>query len=151
MATVRTEWALLSAASLIGLSQGALDLAVRYANERHAFGVAIGSFQALSHPLADIAIAIEGGRRLVHKAAWHLDAGSPEGARLCMAAMLHARQTAERSSGLTIHVLGGIGLSLESDAQLYFQRAKAWSAPAGDPDRALLALADELFGPSVMS
>jgi alkylation response protein AidB-like acyl-CoA dehydrogenase len=141
------EWGVLSAAALIGLAEGALNLAVSYAKVRTAFDVPIGSFQALSHPLADAAIAIVGGRRLVHKAAWHLDHTEPAAAALTLVALRHARQTADRTSALAIHVLGGVGLSLESDAHLFFTRAKAWAALAGDPERDLLRLADVMFGP----
>jgi alkylation response protein AidB-like acyl-CoA dehydrogenase len=142
---MRREWGLLTAAALIGLAQGALDLAVRYAGQRHAFGAPIGTFQAVSHPLADAEIAVTGGRRLVHKAAWHAERERDRCDVLVSAALLHARRTADRTAALAVHVHGGIGLSLESDVHLYFSRAKLWPAPAGDPDRALTDLADALF------
>ncbi len=52
------------AAAQTGVAQGALDLALDYVKQRHAFGVPIGTFQAISHTLVDIAVGVEGSRRL---------------------------------------------------------------------------------------
>ncbi len=69
------EWRILTAASLVGLATGALDLAVAYVKERTQFGVPIGSFQAIQHGLAEIPGQIDGGRLLVDEAAWCLITG----------------------------------------------------------------------------
>ena len=147
------EWRLLTAAYLVGLAQGALELAVRYANERVAFGVPIGTFQAVAHPLADVACAVQGARRLVWKAAWLLDhepapAGFEEdGPAVAEMAWLHAWRTAELATRVGVHTQGGFGFTLESDMQLYFRRAKSAALLAGDPGTHLATLADLLFGP----
>src|SRR5262245_41219097 len=60
------------AAQLIGLAQHMLDTAVEYAKERQQFGVPIGSFQAVKHHLANVALALEFARPLVYRAAWSL-------------------------------------------------------------------------------
>lgn len=140
------EWRVLVAASLVGLAAGALDLAVQYANERHAFGVPIGTFQALSHPLADVRIAIEGARRLVWRAAWFLDHEPDLAAFPVLAAYLHACETATFAASQGIHTQGGFGFTLESDLHLYFRRAKSWCLVAGDPRAELAAVADAAFG-----
>ncbi len=141
------EWKVLTAASLVGLARGALDLAVTYANERVAFGVPIGTFQALSHPMADVLIALEGARRLVWEAAWYLE-HEPDGAGVHVAtAWLHATATANRAASIGIHTQGGFGFTLESDLHLYFRRAKTWALVAGDPSADLAVLADLAFGP----
>ena len=59
-ATAQQEWQLLIAAALVGLGDSAKDVGVQYAKDRSAFGVPIGTFQAIAHPLADVAIGIEG-------------------------------------------------------------------------------------------
>jgi alkylation response protein AidB-like acyl-CoA dehydrogenase len=139
------ECKVLVAATEIGIARGALDLAVQYAKERFAFGVPIGTFQALSHPLADVLIAIEGGRRLVHRAAWFLD-HEPGRARVeVAAAYLHACETGNRAPSVGIHTQGGFGFTLESDLHLYFRRAKSWALVHGDPQAELLAVAAERF------
>ena len=67
------EWKLLMAAALVGLADAALRRAVEFATNRVAFGVPIATFQAVSHPLVDVAMAVTGTRRLVWKAAWFAD------------------------------------------------------------------------------
>ena len=141
------EWKVLTGAALVGLSQRVLDLTVEYANERIAFDVPIGTFQAIAHPIVDVATAIEGARRFVWKAAWYLE-HEPEGApALPEMCFWHASQTASLATRTGIHTQGGLGYTLESDLQLYFRRAKGWSLVAGDPGRALLRIADALYGP----
>ena len=141
------EWKLATAAALVGLARGALDITVQYANERFAFGVPIGTFQALSHPLADVRIAIEGSRRLVWRAAWYLE-HEPEVAPLHISiAYVRACETATFAPSQGIHTQGGFGFTLESDLHLHFRRAKAWPLVAGDPSAELLTVADLAFGP----
>lgn len=141
------EWKVLTAAALVGLARGALDLTVAYANERVAFGVPIGTFQALSHPLADVLTAIEGARRLVRRAAWYLE-HEPDAAEVHVTfAWLHTTETANRAASVGIHTQGGFGFTLESDLHLFFRRAKTWALVAGDPRDDLAVLADLAFGP----
>jgi alkylation response protein AidB-like acyl-CoA dehydrogenase len=61
------EWKLLMAAALSGLSREAVRLAAAYACERVAFGRFIGTYQGISHPLADLITDIDGGKYLVWK------------------------------------------------------------------------------------
>ena len=68
------EWRVLTAAALVGLGLGALEIAVRYVTEREQFGVPIGSFQSLQHTLADVSVALDGAQLLARKAAWAHDA-----------------------------------------------------------------------------
>src|SRR5689334_10643130 len=63
------------AAMGVGLAQGAYDLALAYAKERHQFGKPIAEFQAVQFALADMATEIDAGRALVHRAAWLKDRG----------------------------------------------------------------------------
>src|SRR5437588_1143081 len=63
------------AAMGVGLAQGAYDLALAYAKERHQFGKPIAEFQAVQFALADMATEIDAGRALVHRAAWLKDNG----------------------------------------------------------------------------
>src|SRR6202034_1067492 len=63
------------AAMGVGLAQGALDEALKYAKERKAFGKPISKFQAIQGKLADMSTEIEAGRLLVYKAALEKDAG----------------------------------------------------------------------------
>ena len=64
------DWLALTAAALVGIAAQALEIGVEYVKERKAWGVPIGSFQAISHRLADSAAAIDGARLLAYEAAW---------------------------------------------------------------------------------
>lgn len=141
-----TEWRLLVAAALVGLADAALVEAVRYATDRVAFGQPIGSFQAVSHPLADVHVAVTGARHLVHMAAWHVDHEPDRCAELVPMALLAAGEAAAASTRVGIHVQGGFGFTVESDMQLYFRRAKALTTLSGDPERLLAELADARYG-----
>ena len=132
-ARARDEWLLLTAATLVGVAQGAIDLAVAYVKERKQFGVAIGSFQTIAHRLADVATAIDGARLLTYEAAWACDNDAdPTGSRAAMA-FGFAVETAQRSAAESLHFHGGYGFMLEYDIQLYYRRAKAWALVYDDP------------------
>ena len=69
------------AAQAVGIAQGAMEAAVKYAKQRRAFGRTISEFQAIQWMLADMQTEIEAARGLVHQAAWARDHGaSREGA-----------------------------------------------------------------------
>jgi alkylation response protein AidB-like acyl-CoA dehydrogenase len=140
------EWRVLTSAMLVGAGQTALDLAVEYAKEREAFGQAIGAYQAIAHPLVDVAIGIESARRLTHKAAWFLDHEPDAVGPLVSMAFVHAAESAERAGSIGVHTQGGFGYTLESDVQLYFRRAKGWALVAGDRRQELRRAADLMFG-----
>jgi alkylation response protein AidB-like acyl-CoA dehydrogenase len=142
------EWRILTAAALVGLGHAAQRLAVQYAKDRHAFGAAIGSFQAIAHPLVDVAIGIEGARRLVHQAAWFADHEPYAlGARPSIA-FVHAAESAEQAGTVAIHTQGGFGFTLESDVQLFLRRAKGWSLVLGDRRDELRRTAEHLVAAS---
>jgi alkylation response protein AidB-like acyl-CoA dehydrogenase len=130
----------------VGLADAVLGRSVAYARTRHAFGVPIGSFQAVSHPLVDARIGVDAARRLVWKAAWFAEHEPPEAARLASMAWVHASGVATRAVTVGLHVHGGIGFTIESDIQLFFRRAKGWATIAGDPRRDLQTLAGTLIG-----
>ncbi len=136
------------AAVQTGVGQGALDLAIEYANERRAFGVPIGTFQAISHSIVDVAIGVQGSRRLHRRAAWFADHEPGEATAQILIAYLYARDVANRAATTGIHVQGGFGFTLESDLQLYFRRAKGWTLASGDPYDDLRVLGAELYAPS---
>jgi alkylation response protein AidB-like acyl-CoA dehydrogenase len=138
-------WQLLMAAALGGLRASALELGVSYVKARKAFGVIIGSFQAIQHRLADLVVAGDGAQLLMYEAAWARDAGQPEAAALAAMAFLFAADTAFRTTRECLQFHGGYGFTLEYDIQLYFRRAKAWPLALGDPRREYQRLADLVY------
>jgi alkylation response protein AidB-like acyl-CoA dehydrogenase len=138
-------WRLLMAAALGGLRSAALDLGVAYVKARKAFGVIIGSFQAIQHRLADVTVAGDGAQLLVYEAAWARDTGQPEAAALAAMALLFGADCAFRTTRECLQFHGGYGFTLEYDIQLYFRRAKAWPLALGDSRREYERLADLVY------
>ena len=99
------------------------------------FPAPIGAFQSIGHYLADGITAIDGGRVLVHQAAWARDTGGGDVERLAPMAKLFATQTCRDVSSTTIQIHGGMGFTVECDAQLYFRRAKSWQLNWFDDDQ----------------
>jgi alkylation response protein AidB-like acyl-CoA dehydrogenase len=125
------EWRVLMAASLVGLTQSALRIAVEFAKTRETMGVPIGTLQGVSFPLADVEIGTSGARNLVRKAAWLLEESPDERPELPVMAHAYARELAGRGVSIAAHVQGGLGVSCEADVTLFFTRAKAWGAMTG--------------------
>ncbi|MDZ7614273.1 MAG: acyl-CoA dehydrogenase family protein [Flavobacteriaceae bacterium] len=125
------EWKLLTAFALVGLARAALEQGARYAKERVQFGVPIGSFQAVAHPLADCATRVDGAELLCWEAAWARDAEPDRFASLASMAFVWAGQTAQRTASVSLHTHGGYGFSLEYDIQMAYRRAFAWPLAAG--------------------
>jgi alkylation response protein AidB-like acyl-CoA dehydrogenase len=131
------EWRVLVAAAVIGAADVTVKTAVQYAKDRVAFGVPIGAFQAISHPLVDVATAVAAGRNLVRRAAWFADNEPDQAIELILMAFAHASRAATRAATVAIHTHGGLGVTLEHDLQLYFRRVKGWPLVLGDPGKDL--------------
>ncbi|HWX74672.1 MAG TPA: acyl-CoA dehydrogenase family protein [Solirubrobacteraceae bacterium] len=114
----------LIAAESLGSVETALEVSVAYAKERHTFGRAIGSYQAVKHSLTEVLRQLENGRSLLYYAGW-ARSGCPEEFPLAASA---ARSVAGRALDFAartmISVHGGIGATWEHDAPLYFRRAQ---------------------------
>ena len=100
------------AAMGVGLAQGAYDLAVAYAKERHQFGQPIANFQAIQFQLADMATEIEAGRQLVYRAAWLKDSGQPF-ALAAATAKLFTGLLSNRAVNSALQIHGGYGFMEE--------------------------------------
>ncbi len=120
------------AAYAVGGAARAHELAVDYAKERVQFDRPIGSFQAMAHPLAEMATEVGGARTLEYEAAWARSVG--RGARtLAAMAKYYAADVFRRSTKLGHQVFGGIGFTTDIDMQLYFRRAKQLELTWWDP------------------
>lgn len=115
-----------TAAQLIGVARHLLETTVAYAKTRTQFGAAIGSFQAVKHQLADVAIAVEFAAPLVYRAALSVD--GPTGERDAGAAKAAAGEAASSAARVALQVHGAIGYTHELD--LRFWLARAWSLSA---------------------
>lgn len=108
------------AATCVGLGQGALDDAVRYAQERMAFGKPIGQFQAIQHQLADSLTELEMARLMTYKAAWMQDHGEDCSLPASMA-KYYASEAAFRTTDRGMRVLAGYGFTMEYHMQRYYR------------------------------
>ena len=138
--TALREWKLLTAAALVGLTEGALSLGVAFAKTRETMGVPIGTLQGVAFPLVDVAIDVSAARNLIYKAAWTMHNEPGRRPELALMAFDTARNTATNGTIVAAHVQGGLGFTVEADASLYFLRAKGWSALAGDSSADLVRI-----------
>jgi alkylation response protein AidB-like acyl-CoA dehydrogenase len=120
------------AAQLIGLAQHMLDSTVEYAKERRQFGVPIGSFQAVKHHLANVALALEFARPLVYRAAWSIANGDDARSVHVSMAKARASEAALLAGRVALQVHGAIGYTTEYDLHLWMKRAWALAASWGD-------------------
>lgn len=139
-------WLALTAVALAGAARKAVEIGADYARQRHAFGAPIGTFQAVSHPLADSATAADGARLLGLKAACAF-ADEPDRVReLAAMAFAFAYETARDATRRSLHIHGGYGFGMEGDIQLYYRRVRGWAMVFGDPATALDRVADARYG-----
>jgi alkylation response protein AidB-like acyl-CoA dehydrogenase len=110
---------LCQAAQLVGLGRGLLEQASTYVTQRRQFGRAVGEFQAVKHHLADVLVALEFARPLVHAAAV---TGS---ARDVSAARVAAADAAYRAARAALQVHGAVGFTREHDLSLWLLKVRA--------------------------
>ncbi len=127
-ADAAAEWRdrhdVLRAALLVGLSERATTMAVKYAKEREQFGTVIGAFQAVKHLCADMLARTEIARAQLYSAAVHLDDASlPGRGREIASAVLRAGDAAVENGKSAIQVHGGMGFTWEVDVHLLHKRA----------------------------
>lgn len=132
---------LLDAAALAGLAQAALDMAVAYAGLREQFGRPIGSFQAVKHHCADMALAARGARDLVIFAAAAFEDAPADEQGLVDSALVVAGQAAMENAALNVQIHGGVGFSDEANAHLLVKRARIYLSVSGGLDSAIERIA----------
>jgi alkylation response protein AidB-like acyl-CoA dehydrogenase len=135
----------LVAAESLGSVETALDVSVDYAKERHTFGRAIGSYQAVKHSLTEVLRQLDNGRSLLYYAGWARRGGPDEFPLAASAARSVAGRALDHASRTMISVHGGIGATWEHDAPLYFRRAQLSRRLLGGTARATDRVAGELL------
>jgi alkylation response protein AidB-like acyl-CoA dehydrogenase len=139
------EWKLLTSAALSAMAREALSMAAAYARERNQFGKPIGTFQAISHPLANLVTDAEGAQLLTWRAIAYVAERSPFAAAGVSMAYWWATHVSNRAVAQSLHTFGGYGLSLEYDIQLYHRRAKGMALVMGDPSLELNRVGKRLW------
>ncbi|MCW2717864.1 acyl-CoA dehydrogenase family protein [Pseudonocardia sp.] len=116
--------AVLGCAEAVGVMDRVVEMTVEYAAIRVQFGRPIGSFQAVKHGAADMAVDALGARAAVYYAAMAADAGTADAAAAACVAASHISSTIGAVAGEALQLHGGIGFTWEHDLHLYLRRAK---------------------------
>jgi short/branched chain acyl-CoA dehydrogenase len=131
------------AAMGVGLAQGALDEALKYAKQRKAFGKSISKFQAIQAKLADMATEIEAGRLLVYKAAREKDAGR-NFTLTAAQAKLKTGRLAVRCAEEAVQIHGGYGFIEEYPVCRFYRDAKILTIGEGTDEVQQMVIARAL-------
>jgi alkylation response protein AidB-like acyl-CoA dehydrogenase len=110
----------------VGLAQACLEHSVRYAKQRHTFGVPIGARQAVAFSLSDLAVSVEAARLLTYKAAALKDAGrsTAEIKQAAAIAKLYSSEAAVTATRVATQVFGGNGFMEEFPVARFYRDAK---------------------------
>ena len=133
------------AAQAVGIAQAGYEVALRYAQERQAFGRRIADHQAIQHKLANMSMEIDAARLLVLRAAWLKSSGRPHteaGAK----AKLFASEMARRQTAEAIQVLGGYGYTKEFPVERFYRDAKITEIYEGTSEIQRLVIARQILG-----
>lgn len=124
---------LVCAAQGLGMAQRTLDDLVAYLKQREQFGRPIGTFQALRHRVADLAVALESARALTYQTAARIDAESPskELASLTSMCKVLSTETAKKIALEGVQMMGGYGYATEFGMEAHLRRAIAPTIYAG--------------------
>ncbi len=132
------------AAQAVGIAQGALDAAVKYAKERKQFGKPIIQQQGIAFKLADMATAIEASRLLTYQAAWLETKGLPYGKESAMS-KLFAGDTAMKVTTEAVQIFGGYGYTKDYPVERYMRDAKITQIYEGTQEIQRLVISRKLL------
>ena len=132
------------AALSVGLAQGAYESALRYAQERKAFGKTISGFQAIQWKLADNATRIEAARLLTYRAAFLKDRGGRTTMESSMA-KLYASEIAVQAADDCVQIHGGYGFVKDYPAEKFFRDVKLTTIGEGTSEIQRLVIARQLL------
>ena len=133
------------AAQAVGLAQGALEAATRYAKQRRTFGKPIAEYQAIQWMLADMETEIEAARALTHYAAWIRDTGSQRLGPHAARAKVYASEMANRVAYKAVQVHGSLGYSRESDVERMYRDARVLTIYEGTSEMQRMVIARDLL------
>jgi alkylation response protein AidB-like acyl-CoA dehydrogenase len=133
------------AAQALGLAQRMVDMAVSYSADRQQFGKPIGSFQAVKHLMANVAVRLEYARAPVHRAAYSVAHREPRAATAVSHAKLVACEAANLAAKNCIQVHGAMGYTWEVDLHIFMKKAWALANTWGDSAFHKARVADTIF------
>lgn len=121
-----------AAIQMTGIAGRMLDISVAYASQRMQFGKAIGSFQAIKHRCADIAVSVDAARTAAYYAGWAIHEDSVDRVRACSIAKSFCGDAARFVCNEGVQVHGGMGFTWDLGLHYYLRRAKVLEYSWGD-------------------
>ncbi len=128
----------------VGLAQGALDISLKYSQQRKQFGKTISEFQAIQWKLADMETEVQAARLLTYRAAWLYDHKKKTTLESSIA-KLFAGEAAVRAAGDAVQIHGGYGFIKDYPAEKFYRDAKLCTIGEGTSEIQRLVIARELL------
>ncbi|MEH6590810.1 MAG: acyl-CoA dehydrogenase family protein [Halioglobus sp.] len=135
------------AAQALGLTQRMMDLSVAYTSDRQQFGKPIGSFQAVKHLMANIAVRLEYARAPVHRAAYAIARGQQAASTNVSHAKIMACEAGNLAAKNCVQVHGAMGYTWEVDLHIFMKKAWALTNTWGDAAYHKARIADVILSP----
>ncbi|MDR0915649.1 MAG: acyl-CoA dehydrogenase family protein [Oscillospiraceae bacterium] len=133
------------AAMSIGVAQGALDEAVKYAKERKQFGQRIADFQAIGFMIADMATKLQAAKELVYRAAQLKDANSSDAGVAASMAKLYATEICNEIAGKAVQIHGGYGYIKEYKVERIYRDCRVFTIFEGTSQVQQLVISNALL------
>src|SRR5438477_1400822 len=130
----------------LGMAQGALEAATKYAKQRKQFGQTISEFQAIQFKLAEMATEVEAARLLVYQAAWLADRKNVRFTKESSMAKLFASEVAVRVANECVQIHGGYGFIKDYPAEKFYRDVKLCTIGEGTSEIQRLVIARQLLG-----
>ena len=134
MRRILDEAEVAESAWMSGGARWVLETCIDYACKRIQFGVPIGSFQAIQHKCANMAVEVEGATSVTYYAAWAVAENDPQLTLAASTAKAWCSEAYKHAAIEGIQIHGGIGYTWDHDMHLYLKRAKSSEVAFGDAD-----------------
>ncbi|MCL2200498.1 MAG: acyl-CoA dehydrogenase family protein [Oscillospiraceae bacterium] len=134
------------AATSIGVAQGALDEAVKYAKERKQFGRRIADFQAINFMIADMATKLQAAKELTYRAAQLKDLNSPEAGTAASMAKYYASEVCNEIAGKAVQIHGGYGYIAEYKVERMYRDCRVFTIFEGTSQVQQMVIAGNIIG-----
>jgi len=132
------------AAQSIGVAQGALDEAIKYAKERKQFGRRIGDFQAIAFMIADMATKLEAAKQLVYKTAYLMDTHQPASMEASMA-KYYASEVCNEIASKSLQIHGGYGFIKDYKIERMYRDCRVFTIYEGTSQIQQLVISGKLL------
>lgn len=133
------------AAQSIGVAQGCLDEAIKYAKERKQFGRPIAKFQAISFMIADMATKLAAAKELVYNAAILKDRNDPQAGMYCSMAKLYASEICNEIAGKAVQIHGGYGFTKDYRVERFYRDCRVFTIYEGTSQVQQMVISGQLL------